>query len=230
MNITARILPLCTREHSPSWKLLEQSAQRAVLTPRRTKVPSANCLCLCMCGRNVFGSCIQKLTSAECDHEYVIRRAQLCLFVRTAQHNCVYEYNNVLHSLQQIASTHKTHHIRPFQPTGIPTNPIPASKMRFDVQSTFSLAILSIVNMCLCIQDLAEKTLNSLGTELMQAARHQPLVIAGTDQHRHQLDGFKMPGSAENFMLVDQLADGERERRINFNGLTAKETTIGNDT
>lgn len=87
--------------------------------------------------------------------------------------------------------------------------------MRFDVRSTFSLAFLSLVNMCMCLQDLAEKTLNTLGTELLQAARYQHIDNAQT---------------AENFLLIDQLADGEMERRISFNGLTAKGTTVGNST
>lgn len=87
--------------------------------------------------------------------------------------------------------------------------------MRFDVRSTFSLAFLSLVNMCMCLQDLAEKTLNTLGTELLQAARYQHIDTAQT---------------AENFLLIDQLADGEMERRISFNGLTAKGTTVGNST
>lgn len=90
--------------------------------------------------------------------------------------------------------------------------------MRFDVRSTFSLAFLSLVNMCLCLQDLAEKTLNTLGTELMQAARYQ------------HIDTATAATTTENFLLVDQLADGEMERRISFNGLTAKGTSVGNST
>lgn len=91
--------------------------------------------------------------------------------------------------------------------------------MRLDVQSTVSLAFLSIVNMCLCLQDLAEKTLGTLSTELLQQAAA-----------RYQLGDHRPLATAENFMLVDQLADGELERRISYDGLTAKGTSIGNST
>lgn len=33
----------------------------------------------------------------------------------------------------------------------------------------------------------------------------------------------------DNFLLTDYLMDGEMERRISFNGITAKETSLGNN-
>lgn len=93
--------------------------------------------------------------------------------------------------------------------------------MKFEVQSTASLVFLSLVNMCLCLQHIAEKTLNSLGTELMHAARHQ-----------HNLDTLmeRKPEAPADFLLIDYLADGEMERRVRYKGITAKETSIGNNT
>lgn len=34
--------------------------------------------------------------------------------------------------------------------------------------------------------------------------------------------------SGENYLLIDFLPDGEMERRISYDGLTAKETSVGN--
>lgn len=93
--------------------------------------------------------------------------------------------------------------------------------MKFEVQSTASLVFLSVVNMCMCLQHIAEKTLNSLGSELMPSVRHQTNVDAMMTQK---------PEASTDFMLIDYLADGEMERRIRFKGITAKETSIGNET
>lgn len=100
--------------------------------------------------------------------------------------------------------------------------------MKFEFQSTASLVFLSLVNMCLCLQHIAEKTLNTLGTELMHAARHQHNFDALMAQQStaEAANG----GHGVDFLLIDYLADGEMERRIRYKGLTAKETTIGNST
>lgn len=97
--------------------------------------------------------------------------------------------------------------------------------MKFEVQSSLSLVFLSIVNMCLCVQDFAEKTLNTLSTELSHAKRHHQQSM---NHHLHSHSPHRFFDNAENFLLIDYLADGEMERRISYNGVTAKETTIGN--
>lgn len=79
--------------------------------------------------------------------------------------------------------------------------------------------------MCLCVQDFAEKTLNTLSTELSHAKRHHQQSM---NHHLHSHSPHRFMDNAENFLLIDYLADGEMERRINYNGVTAKETTIGN--
>lgn len=94
--------------------------------------------------------------------------------------------------------------------------------MKFEVQSTASLVFLSLVNMCMCLQHIAEKTLNSLGSELMHVARHQ--------NNLDTLIAQKPQSGPADFLLVDYLADGELERRIRYKGITAKETSIGNTT
>lgn len=101
--------------------------------------------------------------------------------------------------------------------------------MKFEVQSSVSLVFLSIMNMCLCLQDFAEKTLNSLSSELIHARRHQQQLQNTPEHHAmHAHQHQKILDNAENFLLIDYLADGELERRIHYNGITGKETTIGN--
>lgn len=97
--------------------------------------------------------------------------------------------------------------------------------MKFELQSTLSVVFLSIINMCVCLQDIAEKTLNSLNNEVMlHTKRHQHNQ---NNQHHHHHHHPHRWGH-ENFLLIDYLADGEMERRISYNGVTAKETSIGN--
>ncbi|KAG4070106.1 hypothetical protein HA402_013349 [Bradysia odoriphaga] len=74
--------------------------------------------------------------------------------------------------------------------------------------------------MCVCLQDIAEKTFNSLNNEVQHTKRHQH----NQNNHHHHPHRW----SHENFLLIDYLADGEMERRISYNGVTAKETSIGN--
>lgn len=92
--------------------------------------------------------------------------------------------------------------------------------MKFELQSTLSVVFLSIINICVCLQDIAEKTLNSLNNEVQHSKRHQH----NQNNHHHHPHRW----GHENFLLIDYLADGEMERRISYNGVTAKETSIGN--
>lgn len=79
----------------------------------------------------------------------------------------------------------------------------------------FGLLIFwSILNVCMGQPDkllLSDNTLNVLDN--------------GNGIRHHQ----KHPSTwnTENFLLVDYLNDGEVERRISYNGLTGKETSIG---
>ncbi|KAJ1520203.1 hypothetical protein ONE63_004414 [Megalurothrips usitatus] len=49
------------------------------------------------------------------------------------------------------------------------------------------------------------------------------LIDGGVHDPRRHLNPVR------NFIATDSLVDGERERRIHVNGITAKETTIGPD-
>lgn len=116
--------------------------------------------------------------------------------------------------------------------------------MKFEVHSSVSLMFLSIVNLCVSVQDFAEKTLNSLSSELGHQThirrhhqQHNPHHHHHHHPHQSPDDGYDDAGkysmrkyldNAENFLLVDYLADGEMERRINYNGVAAKGTTLGN--
>lgn len=87
--------------------------------------------------------------------------------------------------------------------------------MKIQIPSTISLVFLSFVNLCVSVQDFAEKTFSSLsGVDVQQHAK------------RHVSGNYKW--GHENFLLTDYLNDGEMERRISYKGITAKETSIGN--
>lgn len=101
--------------------------------------------------------------------------------------------------------------------------------MRLDVQASVSLAVLYLLNVCQCLQDLAENTLDTIGSsEFMQS----PSSLFANEQVTDKSDAItaEVPNKVPNFLLIDRLADGEMERRIQFDGLTAKETSIGNQT
>lgn len=51
--------------------------------------------------------------------------------------------------------------------------------------------------------------------------RHHPSPVQRQQQHQFQKD------NDNNFILIDYLSDGERERRVSWNGLAGKETSIG---
>ena len=96
--------------------------------------------------------------------------------------------------------------------------------MRIEIQSSISLVFLSIMNMCFCLQDFASKTINSISSsEIVHHARRHSGASHQSDFQHHS----NKWNDGEPFLLIDYLADGELERRINFNGITAKETSIG---
>ncbi|XP_055595432.1 uncharacterized protein LOC129746034 isoform X3 [Uranotaenia lowii] len=51
--------------------------------------------------------------------------------------------------------------------------------------------------------------------------RHHPASQQQLQEHQHQQH------PRDNFILIDYLSDGERERRISWNGIAGKETSVG---
>lgn len=125
--------------------------------------------------------------------------------------------------------------------------------MRIQLQSATSIIFLTIFNFCVSVQAFAGDNLNNdliinsnnnlnknkLILHKSISDRHKSLYgipdenrisIEHLQQYRkhHELSANKNNDSALNFLLIDYLADGEMERRISFNGISAKETSIGN--
>lgn len=74
--------------------------------------------------------------------------------------------------------------------------------MRVQINRAIAILLLSIVNLCACI----------------------PSIRNSDDHNDHLNNGDERP----NFLLIDYLNDGEVERRVSFNGIMAKETSIAN--
>lgn len=56
--------------------------------------------------------------------------------------------------------------------------------------------------------------------------------LSNNNRHRHKMKynrTWYQKYGHDNFLLTDYLVDGEMERRISFNGITAKETSLGNN-
>lgn len=77
--------------------------------------------------------------------------------------------------------------------------------MKVQTVKVIAIILLSIVNLCASVPSIRNNI---------------------NDDHDHHLN--KYVDVKPNFLLIDYLNDGEIERRISFNGITAKETSIAN--
>lgn len=110
-------------------------------------------------------------------------------------------------------------------------------KVNYNLRSVnASVTILFMVNLCLtslcsCAQDafsssqsngIIDDNINIKTWTRPHQKRHNGHAITQEDNDFSQ----PLPRRHKNFILIDYLKDGEMERRINYNGVTAKETSI----
>lgn len=128
--------------------------------------------------------------------------------------------------------------------------------MHLRIRASISLMVLTIVDLCLSLPNFVEHTTNHLSDEMSKLnsnhsefhSSNKHFAIKQTDDsidsdksENNELDrnGDRIAVPAEtiahyridsidhsNFLITNYLADGEIERRIHFNGITAKETLV----
>lgn len=104
------------------------------------------------------------------------------------------------------------------------------------------IIIVSCLTCIICdiIDEASDKFLNSDDSLMIEASNDDESWINENydenlnhiNRHRHKTKYNRtlyQKYGHENFLLTDYLVDGEMERRISFNGLTAKETSLGNN-
>lgn len=105
--------------------------------------------------------------------------------------------------------------------------------MIINAQNIASLAFLtllslSLINLSTCIQDASNHNSETDDLTIGNEDRSYRRRSHARRHHGHHTNsnGDIVEPRHRNFLLTDYLADGELERRINYNGVTAKETSI----
>lgn len=105
------------------------------------------------------------------------------------------------------------------------------------------LITVSCFNSILCdfINESSDKYINSDDSLIIEGSNDDESWINENydenlnhiNRHRHKSKPYNRTWyqkfGHDNFLLTDYLMDGEMERRISFNGITAKETSLGNN-
>lgn len=122
--------------------------------------------------------------------------------------------------------------------------------------------VLTIVDLCMSVQSLADQTANSnsilnsnnnsklsikehlwinqnddddIKSDNSEMKHFQPKIDRSTIaygnlyQRNHSNTRADDDSDHKNFLMLNYLSDGEIERRIHFNGITAKETLVSNN-
>lgn len=114
--------------------------------------------------------------------------------------------------------------------------------MKLNNHSTTSMIFLSIINLCICVQDISvpSNSYNEIENSRFPNRNKESVTINSKYSHKLSDDNVdslsqhvtipqQMSEYQQSFLIVDYLAAGEVERRLNFNGITAKETSIVNN-
>lgn len=97
-----------------------------------------------------------------------------------------------------------------------------------------AILLLAIVNLSARVNGFTRQNLNNvLDDEVSLRKSHK--MDDQLDRRRQHSDAsdedvepLDVDQTPPNFLLIDYLNDGEIERRVSFNGITAKETSIAN--
>lgn len=109
-------------------------------------------------------------------------------------------------------------------------------KMKSQLNGVVVILLLSIVNLSARVNGFTPQNQNNALDDRLQL-RKSHKIDDQLDRRRQHLDASDSTEDEEplevdqlppNFLLIDYLDDGEIERRVSFNGITAKETSIAN--
>lgn len=93
--------------------------------------------------------------------------------------------------------------------------------MKIEIRNLFLLTIVTaLLNLASAASSASSNSILSLDEFNSSPTRHNHRHHPSTHQQQQQ-------PQKDNFILIDYLSDGERERRISWNGLAGKETSIG---
>lgn len=93
--------------------------------------------------------------------------------------------------------------------------------MKIEIRNLFLLTIVTaLLNLAAATSSASSNNFISLDEFNSSPTRHNHRHHPSTHQQQQQ-------PQKDNFILIDYLSDGERERRISWNGITGKETSIG---
>ena len=100
-----------------------------------------------------------------------------------------------------------------------------------------AIVLLSFVNLSVSVQEIDDNANAIIESDRLKFRSHPRRHHRQSSHHRFANsktdDGGVAAGPSEanyqNFLLIDYLSDGEMERRVSYNGITAKETSIGNN-
>lgn len=93
--------------------------------------------------------------------------------------------------------------------------------MKIEIRNLFLLTIVTaLLNLAAASSSASSSNFLSLDEFNSSPTRHNHRHHPSTHQQQQQ-------PQKDNFILIDYLSDGERERRVNWNGIAGKETSIG---
>lgn len=110
------------------------------------------------------------------------------------------------------------------------------TNMKLQVNCVAAILLLAVVSLGARVNGFTRQHLNSNALEHRQHLRKSHKNDDQLDRRRAQLDESveDEPSDVDdqppppNFLLIDYLNDGEIERRVSFNGIAAKETSVAN--
>lgn len=107
--------------------------------------------------------------------------------------------------------------------------------MELQANCVAAILFLAIVNLSTHVNGFTQKKLDNVLDASFKLRKSYKVDDQLDRRRQHHLDAnveVEPLGvddtSPPNFLLVDYLNDGEIERRVSFNGITAKETSIAN--
>lgn len=111
--------------------------------------------------------------------------------------------------------------------------------MILNVKSVTAFLFISIICLCTVFSESipnnewnssdinSSSTYQSFGSHLKR--HHHKYGLDDINEENNMINDIdSLNRKFTNFLLIDYLNDGEMERRISFNGITAKETSIAN--
>lgn len=114
--------------------------------------------------------------------------------------------------------------------------------MHLRIETSILFTVLAIFNLCACVprltDDQAKNGISVVSDKSELSINNRHLVSDDNDSERSEPQQNDRWSSMEqitpndidhpNFLLTNFLPDGEVERRIQFDGITAKETLVSN--